>query len=86
MDFKLIWHEKAIDDLKKIDRIKAEEIIEKVKNYLVHDPIKLGKPLYGEYKGLYRFRFGNFRILYSVDQQKTMKILKVGHRKDVYKR
>jgi len=87
LDFNLVWHEKAIDDLKKIDRTKAKEIIEKVKGYLIQDPMKLGKPLYGEFKGLYRFRFGSFRIIYAADEkQGTLTILKIGHRKDVYKR
>lgn len=34
----------------------------------------------------YRDRVGNYRILYEIDDvEKTVKILKVGHRKDVYR-
>ncbi len=86
-DFELIWHEEAIDDLKKADKAKAKEIIDKVRNYLVRDPLRLGQPLKGKFRGLYRFRFGRYRIIYAVDSNlKTIRILKVGHRKEIYER
>jgi mRNA interferase RelE/StbE len=35
---------------------------------------------------LYRVRQGNFRILYSVDDEtRTIDVIKVGHRSDVYR-
>ena len=34
----LAWHEKALEDLKKIDKPIAEKIIDRVETFLVEDP------------------------------------------------
>ena len=40
----------------------------------------------GEYEDVYRVRVGRYRILYSVaDRKLVIIILKVGHRKDIYR-
>ena len=44
-----------------------------------------GKELTGNYKGLLSYRIGNYRIIYTVLRDKTVLILRIGHRKDIYK-
>ncbi len=86
MAYKAIWHEGSLEDLKRFDRTIAKKIVEKVKNYLIQDPEKLGIPLKGNFKGLYRYRIGDYRVIYVIDQEeKKIIILKVNHRKKVYK-
>ena len=86
MDYKVLWHEKALRDLKDIDKEKAKQIIEKIKTYLVKDPVSKGMPLKGIFKGLYRFRVGDYRIVYSIDRaEKKITIYKVDHRKKIYR-
>lgn len=83
--FKIIWDEKAVNDLKKIDKSLAKKIILKVDNFLVKDPSKLGKPLTAEYKGLYRYRYGNYRIIYQLIEHKLIIIVVgIGHRSSIY--
>ena len=85
MDYKLIWHEKALKDLKKKDKEKARQIISRVKTCLRASPETLGKQLKGEFKGLYRYRFGDYRIVYTINKtEKTLSILVIDHRKKVY--
>lgn len=85
MGYDIEWHEKAIEDLMGIDKGMAVRIMERAKSYLPQDPISLGKPLKGMFKGLYRYRFGDYRIIYAVDRvKKAVRILRVGHRKEVY--
>lgn len=85
MGYNIEWHEKAIEDLMGIDKRTVVRIMERAKAYLSQDPISLGKPLIGMFKGLYRYRFGDYRIIYAVDRvEKTVRILRVGHRKEVY--
>ena len=85
MAYDVIWHEKALDDLKSLDRQISKKIIDRVKNYLSQSPEKIGKPLKGVLKGLYRYRFGDYRIIYTIDRaEKQISILYVGHRKDIY--
>ena len=86
MGYKVKWHEKAIEDLKNLDKQNAKGIVERVKTYLAQDPISLGKPLKGMFKGLFRYRYGDYRIIYALDRkEKSISILRIGHRKDVYK-
>jgi len=84
--YKAIWHEETLKDLKKLDRTTAKKIVAKVKNYLIQDPVKLGLPLKGTLKGLYRYRIGDYQIIYVIDQaEKKIVILNVNHRKKIYK-
>jgi mRNA interferase RelE/StbE len=86
LNYKVIWHEKSLDDLKGIDKKRAKAILEKVKTYLSQEPLSLGKPLKGMFKGLYRYRIGDDRVIYAIDREKeSIIILKIGDRKDVYR-
>ena len=80
------WHEKAVKDLKKLDRAKALALVEKVKTRLAEDPVAQGTPLRGLFKGLYRYRVGDYRFIYAIDEsENTILILKIGDRKSVYR-
>jgi len=85
LTYNIQWHEDAIEDLKKIDRQKQRKILKRVKGYLSKDPFGLGKPLKGIFKGLYRYRYGSYRIIYAIDRESVIiLILRVGDRRDVY--
>ena len=85
MIYSVQWYEEAIEDLQKIDRQKQKSIIGRIKNYLSKDPIGLGKPLKGIFKGLYRYRYGAYRIMYAIDRESvTILILRITDRKNVY--
>jgi mRNA interferase RelE/StbE len=83
--YSIRWHDDAIEDLKVIDRQTQKKIIARVKDYLSKDPVSLGKPLQGIFKGLYRYRYGSHRIIYAIDRGSlVILILRVADRKDVY--
>jgi mRNA interferase RelE/StbE len=83
---KVLWHDQALDDLKSLDRSSARKLIERIKNHLSESPEKLGKPLKGVLRGLHRYRFGDYRVIYTIDRaENTVYIMHIGHRKDVYK-
>jgi mRNA interferase RelE/StbE len=80
------WHEKAVKDLKKLDRVRALDLVDKVKTRLAEDPVVQGTALKGMFKGLYRYRVGDYRVIYAIDEsESTILILKVGDRKSVYR-
>jgi mRNA interferase RelE/StbE len=86
LNYSVKWHEKAIEDLKRVDLKSAKGLLERVKTYLPQDPISLGKPLKGIFKGVYRYRFGDYRVIYSIDRKENViLILRVGKRKEVYR-
>jgi addiction module RelE/StbE family toxin len=70
---------KAIKRLEKSTQIKVlTEIIA-----LKTDPL-IGKPLHGDWKGVYSLRIGRkYRVLYTIKGQE-IQLLFVGHRKHVY--
>ena len=60
---------------------KALTLIEKT---LAQDP-QMGRPLTGRYKGLWKYRIGDYRIIYSIEKDRlTIFVLRIRHRKDVY--
>ena len=45
-----------------------------------------GRPLVGTFKGLFKFRVGDYRIIYSIEKNRlTIFVLRILHRKDVYR-
>ncbi len=83
--YKTKWEYKSEDDLANLPPEIALKIYNRVESYLAQSPKELGKALVGKYSGLYRYRYGDYRIIYEID--KTNKILiinRVGHRSDVY--
>lgn len=85
LTYSIQWHEEAIKDLQKIEQQKQKKIIAKIKDYLSKDPLSLGKPLKGIFKGLYRYRYGSYRVIYAIDRESVIiLILRIADRKDVY--
>ena len=71
-------------DKKARQRIKkALQELEKEENPLFHHNVK---PLTGQLQGDYRLRVGDYRVILDIDKGKLIVIvLKVGHRKNIYK-
>lgn len=87
MSYKVTWHEDAMEDLKRLEKTRAREIVEKVDEHLSKEPLALGKPLKGIFRGMHRYRCGDYRIIYTLDrEEQRLMVLTVGHRKDVYKK
>ncbi len=86
MGYKVRWHEDVGEDLRDLDKEVARKVVDRVAKYLFQDPLKLGKPLKENLAGLYRYRFGDYRIMYVVDiPGEIITVLKVRHRKDIYR-
>lgn len=76
---------KADKDIEKLPSQVRRRILEKLKFYSVQEnPLRFADRLQDYRFGEYRFRIGDYRILFDVKDQKIV-ILKVGHRKDIYK-
>lgn len=82
--FKIIWSKNASDDLKKLPRNISKRIYKKVWE-LSNNPFRSSKKVGGE--PFYKFRVGNYRIFFTIMKNKiSILILKVEHRKKVYKK
>ena len=49
------------------------------------DPLKYAERLIEPKLGTYRFRIGDYRVIFDLEGDKIV-VLKVGHRRDIYKR
>ncbi len=70
-------------DFNSIEKEQRQKIAEKLKE-LVNDPIKFARKLTNPKIGTYRFRVGEYRVVFDIEDNKTV-ILRIGHRKSVYK-
>ena len=85
MAYKVIWHEYIRDELEEMDRKIASRIVNKIENHLVKSPADLGVALRGQFAGLYRYRVGKWRVIYSIEPRtETILVLRVEHRNKVY--
>lgn len=66
----------------------ARERVDRCIRALADNPRPHGVlPMKGQFKGLYRARVGDYRIVYQVrDEVLLIIVVRVGHRKDVYRR
>lgn len=86
VNYKIEISSTAEKTLKKIPKADLKKIVEAIQ-ILGINPFPEGcRKLSGE-EGTYRVRQGNYRIIYEVERKKLIiLVLKVGHRKDVYKK
>ena len=75
--------------LKELQRLQKPAVkkIEKAITELAKNPRPAGvKKLKGNTEDLYRIRSGDYRVVYSIeDEIKVIDIRKIGHRKDIYR-
>ena len=76
----------AAKELQRItDKAILNRLVERIKSLSIQPRPSGSEKLAGR-SNLYRVRQGNYRVIYSVDDQsRVVDIVKVGHRKDVYR-
>ena len=89
MDYRVVYTESAQEDFSALEDSVARGVLKKVRFY-----VETGKPMsYAKkLKGLadyFRFRVGDYRVIFRKDQKSgrlvVLVVLKIGHRKSVYK-
>jgi len=81
--YKIVITDRAARDVEKLDLITKKRIGEKLKLY-ASNPLNYAKKLINPQIGTYRFRIGDFRLIFDLTDD-TIVILRVGHRKSIYK-
>jgi mRNA interferase RelE/StbE len=79
--FEVRFTPRFLKKIKALDREIQVRILREV-NVLKTNPYA-GKPLRGEWKGVYALRVGNYRVLYQIKGSAVF-LLVVGHRKRIY--
>ncbi len=83
MSYKIIITKRAKKDIDKLD-IVAKKRLKKAMIKFQQKPLSQSKKLIDSRLGQYRFRVGNHRIIFDLDNHNIV-ILRVGHRKEIYK-
>ena len=84
MIYSLIYTQRAIKDIRKLDADVRRRIGRTLKRYEV-DPIKFASKLTDPRIGTYRFRVGDYRVVFDIEENDIV-VLRVGHRKDIYRK
>ncbi|MDP7080592.1 MAG: type II toxin-antitoxin system RelE/ParE family toxin [Candidatus Undinarchaeales archaeon] len=83
MASKIEYKASVFKDLKHIDKKAAKRVLDSLEKALSEDP-NSGKPLHGQFKGLFKFVVGKYRVIYTKTNDGVL-ILKIRHREKVYK-
>ncbi len=83
--YKYIFRKSAEKDLKKLPRNIQIQIINKLKYFIAaSDPLNFASHLKNLELGTYRFRIGDYRVIFDVEDDSII-ILSLGHRREIYK-
>ena len=89
MKFELRWTIDAVRDLRALDCVNSDRITRKVSWFIAQThPLRHAESLSGIYAGIYRFRIGDYRVLFEIDagvQIRILIVLRVKHRREAYR-
>jgi mRNA interferase RelE/StbE len=84
LSYRLVYTHKAVRD---IDRLDAG-VKKRIGNTLLRfkdNPSQYAEPLSDPQLGGYRFRIGDYRVVFDIEGNDIV-VLRVGHRREIYKR
>lgn len=83
MNFRLVYTKRALKDIRKLDSRSKTRIKNALEIYSLN-PYSHLERLTNYIIGNYRFRIGNYRIIFDINEDEIV-VLRVGHRKEIYK-
>jgi mRNA interferase RelE/StbE len=85
----VIYSTDSLKFLKKLDASIAKRIVTKIKdNTEQKNILNRAKPLQGDLSGKYRYRIGDYRAIFIIDEKGNLvllTVLNIKHRKDIYR-
>ena len=85
--YRPVFLDKALDELKRIDRAR-QKIIKAKLLILARNPAALKnniRRLGGPEDAIYRLRIGAYRVIFKKDEARlTILVIRIGHRREVY--
>lgn len=83
MKYRLVYTKRALGDIEKLDIVVKKQIGSKIL-LLAKNPLKNAKKLIDFRLGQYRWRIGNHRIIFDIEESNIV-VLRIRHRKEIYK-
>ncbi|GIW26899.1 MAG: translation repressor RelE [Meiothermus sp.] len=89
MGYRIEFDPRAERELTKLDREVARRIVRFLRERVawLDDPRSIGEALHGPELGrFWKYRVGDYRLICHIqDQRVTVLVLRIGHRRDVYR-
>jgi mRNA interferase RelE/StbE len=83
MPYKILYTKTAVSDIKQLDIVVKKRLKKKIETY-AKNPITNAKKLLNFSIGSYRWRVGDYRIIFDIDDNNLV-ILRIKHRRESYK-
>ena len=83
MNYRIVYHPKVKDDIKKLNKKQQDRVKNAIINRLETEPEKYGNPLKRSLKGYWKLRVGDVRVVFKITKREIL-ILAILHRKSVY--
>lgn len=84
MAYNILYKKSVQRDLKKLSKTEARRILDQIEKGLSEKPDAY-PVLKGQFAGLRKYRVGDFRVIYAILRD-DVHILRIGHRRDVYRK
>ncbi len=84
MAYRIEYKSSVFRDLKHLDKSVAKRLIRDLETALSSDP-HCGEFLSGQFKGMFKLRIGDYRVIYSKTKEGVL-ILRIRHHSVVYER
>ena len=86
MTYEVAWAPSARRKIEHLPESVAAAIVEFVYGPLADNPQRVGKALRGELEGGHSARRGEYRVIYTIDEDRVVvTLLGIDHRRDVYR-
>lgn len=81
--YQLVYTKRAVQDIDQLDRVVKKRLGKKLLKF-AKDPLTFAKKIHDPKLGSYRFRVGDYRVIFDLDGHKIV-ILRIGHRREIYR-
>ncbi len=84
MAYNIVYKKSVQRDLKKLSKAEAHRVLNQIEEELSKNA-ETYPVLKGQFAGLRKYRVGDYRVIYAILREDVL-VLRIGHRKDVYKK
>ena len=84
MAHRILYKKSVQRDLKKLGKAQASHVLDQIEKDLINHPGSF-PTLKGPFAGLRNYRIGDYRVIYVILEEDVV-ILRIGHRREVYKK
>ena len=84
--FEVVFTPQAEANLAELDKTVAQRVLKKIRWLAENYESIMPEPLTGQWRGVYKLRVGDYRVLFTADQEQQRLVIRlIKHRREVYK-